>query len=110
MILGTFALFIVIILHLKKLDYRRNQQNYENSGIINSSVSFVLDEGVVQQNANVANMQFIKIWNEYYQARELNVGWSYNIGVIGVMVSVITSVLWIIMAKILRYTTVGVSI
>lgn len=98
-----------MILHLKKLDYRKTQQN-DNFAIINSTVAYVIDEGVIQQSTDAINMQFSKIWNEYYAAREFNVGWSYDIGIIGVIVSMMTSIMWIVMAKVLRYTTVGVSV
>ncbi|XP_065226542.1 uncharacterized protein LOC135849843 [Planococcus citri] len=107
---GTFALIIVLILHIKKIDYSAHQENYDNSGILNTTVSHIIDDGIVQRSRNAANMQYSKIWKQYYTAREFKFGWSYDVGIVGVLISMITSVMWIVMAKVLRYTTVGISV
>ena len=112
MILGTFALIIVLILHIKKVEYHEHDKDENNKtlSIMNATISNIIDEGIIQQTADAANMQFSNLWRRYYPARRFNFGWSYDVGIVGVLISMITSIMWIVMAKVLRYTTVGISV
>lgn len=66
--------------------------------------SVIMDDGIVQQTSYEMNMDFATLWTPYYPAREFRVGWSFEVGIIGVILSTVSSVMWILMAKLLRYT------
>ncbi len=104
---GTFALFTIMIAHSKHIDCRRNNHNTNEMNLDNNSIIF--DEGLVQEMGEI-NTKFNKVWFSYYRAREFNIGWSFDLGVTGVVLSMISSVMWILMAKLLRYTSLTTQI
>jgi Na+-translocating ferredoxin:NAD+ oxidoreductase RnfD subunit len=72
---ATFAMFTLVIMHFKR-------QGKKGCGL----------PEVVRHTAP-----------EYYSARIFSNGWSLELGWVGVVVCVLTSGLWLLLSKIMRY-------
>lgn len=106
---GTFALFTIMIAHFKRLDCRRNY--LKSHGINANSRYIILDEGILVESIYKEMVpEFGHKFNKFYSARELNFGWSYDVGMVGVLLSVTTSMMWILLAKILRYNPIAIQL
>lgn len=98
-----------MIAHFKRLDCRRN--HLKSHGINVNSRYVILDEGILVESAYKEMLpEFSHKFNKFYSARELNFGWSYDVGMVGVLLSVTTSIMWILLAKILRYSPIAVQL
>lgn len=106
---GTFALFTIMIAHFKRLDCRRN--HIKSNGINVNNRYTIFDEGILVESVNKEMLsEFGHKFNVFYNARELTLGWSYDVAMIGVLFSVITSIMWILLAKILRYSPLSMQL
>lgn len=103
---GTFALFTIMIAHFKRLDCRRN--HLKTHGINLNSRYVILDEGILVESVHKELLP--DKFNKFYSARELNFGWSYDVGMVGVLLSLTTSIMWILLAKILRYSPIAIQL
>lgn len=88
---ASFALFTLTIIHFKRI-------HSKPSNDIDSDISAV--DGVVKANGGYITV-------ENLPARIFSTSWSLDLGWGGVMLSVMTSVLWILLSKIMRFNPIS---
>ncbi|XP_039290892.1 uncharacterized protein LOC111054535 isoform X2 [Nilaparvata lugens] len=114
---ATFALFTLTIIHLKRQQSKPKWPPPPGPGAPDclpttppgGGVS-PLGDGVSPLNVGALDPSLMAIWAEYYPARIFTKGWSLDLGWAGVTLCVLTSVLWILLSKIMRYNPISSSI
>ncbi|XP_044253525.1 uncharacterized protein LOC123004356 [Tribolium madens] len=86
---GSFALFTLTIIHFKRLHGKT--ADIDSDGTVDGVVSPLGGRGV----------------NELLPARIFTTSWSLDLGWGGVMLCVMTSVLWILLSKIMRFNPIS---
>ncbi|RZF34605.1 hypothetical protein LSTR_LSTR008630 [Laodelphax striatellus] len=127
---ATFALFTLTIIHLKRQQTKSKSSPSSGGGAVSpgaasieclngspstasspaTSGSPLLGDGVSPANRSALDPALLAVWADYYPARVFNVGWSLDLGWGGVTLCVLTSVLWILLSKIMRYNPISSSI
>ncbi|XP_022179364.1 uncharacterized protein LOC111039981 [Myzus persicae] len=92
---ATFGLFTLGIMHNKHNSRKTHSQN-------NCNQSLALIDGMINAGGNMC--QTMKFWEQLLTARIYSLGWSVNMGWIAVILCILTSILWIILSKIMRVT------
>uniref|UniRef100_A0A1B6DGP9 Uncharacterized protein n=1 Tax=Clastoptera arizonana TaxID=38151 RepID=A0A1B6DGP9_9HEMI len=98
---ATFALFTLTIIHFKR--QKTSTRPPGDCTDIAPGVPAILADGVSPSTDAALGIDMVSIWAEYYSARIFKVGWSLDLGWGGVTLCVLTSVLWILLSKIMRY-------
>ncbi|XP_060521712.1 uncharacterized protein LOC132699168 isoform X2 [Cylas formicarius] len=89
----SFALFTLTIIHFKRLHIKPKSE--EHSGTI--------DGVILAYSARMAERKIV----ELLPARIFTTSWSLDLGWGGVMLCVMTSVLWILLSKIMRFNPIS---
>ncbi|XP_025194786.1 uncharacterized protein LOC112594269 [Melanaphis sacchari] len=92
---ATFGLFTLGIMHNKHHSRKTHSQN-------NCNQSLALIDGMINVNGNMC--QTIHFWEQLLTARIYSLGWSVSLGWVAVILCILTSCLWIILSKIMRFT------
>ncbi|XP_060521711.1 uncharacterized protein LOC132699168 isoform X1 [Cylas formicarius] len=90
---ASFALFTLTIIHFKRLHIKPKSE--EHSGTI--------DGVILAYSARMAERKIV----ELLPARIFTTSWSLDLGWGGVMLCVMTSVLWILLSKIMRFNPIS---
>ncbi|CAI6373191.1 unnamed protein product [Macrosiphum euphorbiae] len=91
----TFGLFTLGIMHNKHHSRKTHSQN-------NCNQSLALIDGMINAGGNMC--QTMQFWEQLLTSRIYSLGWSVNMGWIAVILCILTSILWIILSKIMRVT------
>ncbi|XP_029344341.1 uncharacterized protein LOC100570186 isoform X3 [Acyrthosiphon pisum] len=89
----TFGLFTLGIMHNKHNSRKTHSQN-------NCNQSLALIDGMINAGGNMC--QTMQFWEQLLTSRIYSLGWSVNMGWIAVILCILTSILWIILSKIMR--------
>jgi len=96
---ATFAIFTLTIIHFKR------QQKPEKTAadcLLNGGGLSTLIDGVSPSSSAV--LAHVQVDSDIFTARVFTTSWSLDMGWGGVTLCVLTSVLWILLSKIMRYS------
>lgn len=93
---ASFALFTLTIIHFKRMQGRQ-KMNTDADGNIDGVVSMPGHRGLSGLGAN----------KDMLSARVFTTSWSLDLGWGGVMLCVMTSILWILLSKIMRFNPIS---
>ncbi|CAH0391460.1 unnamed protein product [Bemisia tabaci] len=109
---ATFALFTLTIIHFKREQVKTRSECLSGGGAGvgppgSTGAAALLGDGVVAGAGPVLEPGYARVWADLHRARLLSHGWSLDLGWAGLALCVLTSVLWILLSKIMRYNPIN---
>jgi hypothetical protein len=96
---ATFAIFTLAIIHFKR--QQKPEKTAADCLLTGGGLSTLIDGVSPTISAVQAHVQ---VDSDIFTARVYNTSWSLDLGWGGVTLCVLTSVLWILLSKIMRYS------
>ncbi|XP_021937034.1 uncharacterized protein LOC110838286 [Zootermopsis nevadensis] len=99
---ATFAIFTLTIIHFKRQQVKDKPEKTAADCFLTGSVLSALTDGMSPSSSAV--LAQVQVDADIFMARVFTTSWSLDLGWGGVTLCVLSSLLWIILSKIMRYS------
>jgi hypothetical protein len=98
---ATFAIFTLTIIHFKRQQIKQKPEKSTADCLLTGGVLSALTDGLSPSRSAV--LAQVQVDADVFTARVFTTSWSLDLGWGGVTLCVLSSILWLLLSKIMRY-------